>query len=179
MLARAQRVDLARISLSAVVEQLARALHERTAALLGEKADWLVMGAWLVLLRTRLLLPREVLEHGAAEAEAERLRGALLAAWLAGRPQLGRDVFARGRPELVGVAREVDVIEFLWAAMALFDADLPATEATPVWRSPWLDLYSVPDASERIRRLVTGTLAPVTLAQLLPRPKPDAPAQAP
>jgi hypothetical protein len=39
--------------------------------------------------------------------------------WLERRPHLGRDVFARGRPELFGVSVEagqvIDVLEFLRA----------------------------------------------------------------
>jgi hypothetical protein len=48
-----------------------------------------------------------------------------LAGWLERRPQLGHDVFARGAPEIFGLSVEagqaVDVIEFLWASLALFD----------------------------------------------------------
>jgi len=54
-LARAQRIDLAGLSLRDLVDQLAPALQH--AATLAECCDWLVMAAWLVLLRSRLLLP--------------------------------------------------------------------------------------------------------------------------
>ncbi|MBV9749062.1 MAG: hypothetical protein JO157_09620 [Acetobacteraceae bacterium] len=184
LLARANRIDLACISLPALVEQLVAALERRTEAPLGEKADWLVMAAWLALLRTRLLLPPDAREQRtAAEAEAERLRGALLAAaemqalaaWLTRRPQLGRDVFARGQPELVGLtvapAHEIDFIEFLWAALDLFDDEVVDTAS--VYRPPVLDLYSVQDARARILRL----LAQAPEGQLLDRllPEQDAP----
>ena len=69
-------------------------------------ADWLVMAAWLAWLKSRLLLPDGAeAEEGeeAAGVLAERLRDLSAmragAAWLSGRPQLGRDVFARGAPE--------------------------------------------------------------------------------
>ena len=58
-----------------------------------------------------------------------------LAAWLEHRPQLGHDVFARGQPELLGTAietnHEVDVIEFLWACLALFDDDAEGSTPPP------------------------------------------------
>jgi segregation and condensation protein A len=104
-LARAQRIDLADISLTALVEQLTAALRQAPAATsLREKADWVVMAAWLVQLRTRLLLPPDAPGQQEAAAEADQLRGRLvaleamqaLAGWLEQRPQLGRDVFARG-----------------------------------------------------------------------------------
>src|ERR1700690_3909755 len=48
-LARAQQVDLSRISLIALLEQLEAALRQAPATLpLGQKADWLVMAAWLL-----------------------------------------------------------------------------------------------------------------------------------
>ena len=178
-LARAHQVDLACISLPSLVDQLADALRER-AAMLGEKADWLVMAAWLMLLRSRLLLPADTREQRAAAADAERLRGALLAAgemqalaaWLAQRPQLGRDVFARGQSEFVGLTmapeHEVDVVEFLWAALDLFDDDLPPVDTTTVYRPPMLDLYPVQDARARILRLLAQSPEGQLLDRLLP-----------
>lgn len=177
-LARARRIDLARISLPALVDQLAAAMARRPAAL-GEKAVWLVMAADLALLRSRLLLPPEAGERGAAEVSAERLRGALLAAeqtralaaWLARRPQLGHDVFARGRPEFVGIMttpeHEVDVVEFLWAALELFE-DGAAADTAPPYRPPALDLYTVQDARERIRRLLAQNPEGRPLGRFLP-----------
>jgi segregation and condensation protein A len=72
-------------------------------------ADYLVMAAWLAYLKSRLLLPRperpkaeeppaeEVAAHLAfrlAKLDAMRNAGEALKA----RPQLGRDLFARGDP---------------------------------------------------------------------------------
>jgi segregation and condensation protein A len=83
---------------------------------LGQKADWVVMAAWLVQLRTRLLLPADAPGQHEAAAEADQLRGRLvaleamqaLAGWLERRPQPGHDVFARGRPELFGISVRPD-----------------------------------------------------------------------
>src|SRR6202789_1781321 len=108
-LARAHQIDLFDISLGALVAQLAAALHQAPATIpLGQKADWVVMAAWLVQLRSRLLLPADAPAQQQAVAEADRFRGRLvalqdmqaLALWLERRPQLGRDVFARGQPEV-------------------------------------------------------------------------------
>lgn len=184
-MARAHKVDLSRLSQRDVAEQLGIAMQQASPSVpLGQRAGWLVMGAWLLLLRSRLLLPEGEPARAAADAEAGGLRTRLrelhqvqaLAAWLDGRPQLGRDVFARGAPEWagpLGPEHQVDVIEFLWAAMALFDADLPAAETMPVYRPEWLDLHSVPIARERIRRLMAEETAPVALARLLPPSAPD------
>ena len=168
-LARAQTIDLASLSLTALLDQLSLALRQAPAAMpLGQKGDWLVMAAWLVQLRTRLLLPVEAPAQQAAQAEADQLRTRLiayqairvLADWLAHRPQLGHEVFARGQPpshaqspERIDVAvdatQAVDVVEFLWASLALFD-DAPVSETPLVYRPLSLDLYAVAEARARI-----------------------------
>ena len=103
-LARAQKVDLARISVLALVEQFLVVVESVRLEL---AAEWLVMAAWLTWLKSRLLVPA-----GSADAEegeeaagvlTERLRALeairTAAAWLNARPVLGQDVFARGAPE--------------------------------------------------------------------------------
>ena len=105
-LARAQKVDLAKISILALVEQYLVVIEGARQVRLELAADWLVMAAWLAWLKSRLLLPEGVdAEEGeqAAEVLAARLRDLSAmragAVWLSGRPQLGREVFARGAPE--------------------------------------------------------------------------------
>ena len=107
-LARSQKVDLAKISILSLVDQYLAVIEGAKRVRLELAADWLVMAAWLTWLKSRLLVPaaaNDDLESGemAAEALAERLREMnvvrTLAAWLAARPVLGQDVFARGAPE--------------------------------------------------------------------------------
>ena len=159
-LARAHQIDLARLSVQALVDQLTAALQQQTP--LGDKGDWVVMVAWLLLLRSQSLLPAGEAGQQAALAEADVLRGRMLvlgemqalAAWLGRRPSLGHDVFARGRPDPISLApgaeREVDVVEFLWASLELFDHDLPASETRQRYRPVWDDLFSITEARNRI-----------------------------
>jgi predicted transcriptional regulator len=139
-LARAREVDLAQLSVVDLVDQLASALKQADIPL-SQKADWVVMASWLLLLRSRLALPADALAREDAADNAEALRGQLielraaqaLAHWLDRRPQLGRDVFVRGQPELLGTSidarYEVDVIEFLWACLVASRACAPAARA--------------------------------------------------
>ena len=106
-LARAQKVDLARISIVALVDQYLAIVEGARRIRLELAADWLVMAAWLAWLKSRLLLPAQA--EGADEGEqaadvlAARLREleAMRAAgaWLSARPQLRHEVFVRGMAE--------------------------------------------------------------------------------
>ena len=169
------------ISLTALVDQLVAALRQAPATIpLGQKADWVVMAAWLVQLRARLLLPTDAPVQQEAQEEVCQLRGRLvalqevqaLAVWLERRPQLGQDVFARGRPEIFGVSVEagqaVDVIEFLWASLALFDDGASEPDTATTYRPIQLDLYAVADARARILHRLAEASDGASLEQLLP-----------
>jgi segregation and condensation protein A len=107
-LARRQRVDLAKISIVMLVDQYIAAVSAADRVNLPRAVEWLVMAAWLTWLKSRLLLPKEM--EGSDEAElaagvlADRLadleRVRAVTDWLEARPQLGRDMFERGRPEI-------------------------------------------------------------------------------
>src|SRR3712207_7848561 len=59
-LARAQRVDLARISVADLAAQFVAVLDAaiaHRAVPLSRLAEWTIMAAWLLVLRSRLLLP--------------------------------------------------------------------------------------------------------------------------
>lgn len=179
--ARAHEIDLARVSLRALVEQLVDALQ--SAVPVERKAEWISIGAWLLLLRSRLLLPEKAPEHRAAASKADQLRDRLRdlqeaqagAAWLETRPQLGRDVFPRGCPELLGLAEEtsweIDIIEFLWAGMALFDDGSDAGLLEPDYAPVRPDLHSIADAHERILHRLREAGGPLPLGALLPEPE--------
>ena len=78
-LARRQRVDLARISILALVDQYLRFVEAARKLRLELAADYLVMAAWLAFLKSRLLLPAaaeppELDAPALAEGLAQRLR---------------------------------------------------------------------------------------------------------
>ena len=101
-LARAQKVDLAQISILSLVEQYLAVIEGARRVRLELAADWLVMAAWLTWLKSRLMLPVDLEDpEGNATEAAEALAARLLeleairaaALWLGNRPILGRDVF--------------------------------------------------------------------------------------
>ena len=109
-LARAQKVDLAQISILELVEQYLAYLAEARALKLEIAADYLVMAAWLAYLKSCLLLPKDPEQDPSPEEIALRLQLRLqrldamreAGARLLGRDRIGRDVFLRGAPEGFG-----------------------------------------------------------------------------
>ena len=181
-LARAQKVDLAQISVATLAEQfeaIVAAAIEQRAVPLPRLADWLIMAAWLTLLRSRLLLPAAAAESAEAEREAEGLRRQLadrewvsrLADWLERRPQLGRQVFARSEAEpdavtTAGAPPLADTAELLRACLRL----LVLPHRDRVYRPRPPALWRVPDALERMRALLPTVGEGANLSAFLPPP---------
>jgi len=113
-LARAQKVDLAQISILELVEQYLAYLAGARALKLEIAADYLVMAAWLAYLKSCLLLPKDAEADPSPEEIALRLQLRLqrldamreAGARLLGRDRLGRDVFRRGAPEGLRLVRK-------------------------------------------------------------------------
>lgn len=109
-LARTQKVDLLKLSITRLAEQYLAFVHEARSRNFSLAADYLVMASWLAYLKSRLLLPRD--EQKARDEPPAELMAAALAFRLkkleamrtaveaiTARPQLKRDVFTRGDPE--------------------------------------------------------------------------------
>jgi segregation and condensation protein A len=186
-MARARKINLAKLSIAALIGQFAEAL---AAALAGGNvrqierwAGWTVMAATLTELWSRLLLPADAAASRAAETEAEALRRQLLARqrmreaadWLARRPQLGRDIFARGRLEASLGARGSDIADLLRACLGVLQ--VPETQAA-AYRSRPPPLWRVTDAIPHIRRLLAAVPGGGPLAGFLPAIAGDGPGRA-
>lgn len=116
-LARTHKIDLARISVLALVDQYLAFIGEARRLNLELAAEYLVMAAWLAFLKSRLLLPKEkpdADEQLSGEEMAMRLQFRLqrldamrqVATQLMTRKKLGQDAFHRGQPETVRTVRE-------------------------------------------------------------------------
>jgi len=113
-LARSQKVDLAKISILALVEQYLAFIQDAKKLKLEIAADYLVMAAWLAYLKSCLLLPKEMEADPSPEELALRLQLRLqrlsamreAGARLLARDRIGRDVFMRGAPEGLRVIRK-------------------------------------------------------------------------
>jgi segregation and condensation protein A len=160
-LARSQKLDLAKISILALVDQYMAVIEGARRVRLELAADWLVMAAWLTWLKSRLLVPSAG-EDEDAEIAAETLAARLIdlqrvraaAAWLNQRPMLGVDVFARGQPEDL---TETDRSKLRLDVNGLLSAYLAARRrggAKQQYRPKPMVFFSVQNALERLHRLV-------------------------
>lgn len=183
---RRQRVDLGRLSIVTLTDQLVAAIGNGGIPL-ERRADWLVMASELLLLKARLLLPATPAEAEDAEATAAR-RLALLeelaqmraaAAWLGARPQLGQAVFARGQPLPAAPRAQAELyVAFLEATLSMLEGPLqrPAAEPPPYRPAP-PELWRMPDALRRIAALLPQHPGGLPLARCLPRIPPQATAR--
>jgi segregation and condensation protein A len=64
----------------------------------------------------------------------------------------------------------VDVVEFLWASLALFDDDTAAADTATVYQARPFELYQVAEARERILRRLAEAPEGALLERFLPDP---------
>ena len=178
-MARAQRIDLATLSIvdlvDAFVVALDAALLEHTVrADLSRWGEWLVMAATLALLRSRLLLPPDAPEARAAQDEAEAMRRQLLeraairqaADWLDQQLQLGRDMFARGGVVArTSQGRTGDITDLFRACLVA----LRVPEQLDTYQLRFIRVWRVRDAIARITGMLAARPEGGMLASFLPQ----------
>lgn len=163
VLARGQKVDLARISILQLAEQYLSFIEQIRGIKLEVAADYLVMAAWLAYLKSRLLLPPE--ENGDDELSGPEMAARLafqlqrlqamrdVSAKLMARDRLGRDVFKRGAPEGIRVIRksvyQVSLFEMLkgYGDFKLRGKAQPLTMRTAV-------IFTIEEAVRRLERVL-------------------------
>ena len=175
-LARAQKVDLAKISVLRLVEQYAQFVQNSKNLRIELAADYLVMAAWLALLKSRLLLPKEEACEEDGDELAERLKFRLrklqamriAARQIMARDKLGQQFFCRGDPESV----HIDVKqEFSSSILDLMQA-YARSRTRDKFRPQFLerpDILSVEDALKQLKATIDVALEWSDLAEFLPR----------
>jgi segregation and condensation protein A len=161
-LARNQKVDLARISILALAEQYLKFVDSARAIRLELAADYLVMAAWLAYLKSKLLIPKQPGDDGESGEELaavlqfrlkrlEAMRDA--AARLVNRNRLGRDVFARGMPEMVIIEKRNEYSASLYDLLTAYAVQRQRQAITNV-RIAKRGVWSLKEAREILIRLI-------------------------
>jgi segregation and condensation protein A len=175
-LARAQKVDLAKISILALVDQYLAIVAREEMLRLETAADWLVMAAWLAWLKSRLLLPPDdpAAEEGAPSAELLAVRLAELAAmregaaWLGARPVLGIDVFARGAPEDHTATDRSRLVADLPGLLRAYVEAMRRGAAKVRYEPKQLSFWTVQDALKRLSAMLGEMPGWALLERFLP-----------
>jgi segregation and condensation protein A len=162
-LARTQKVDLARISVLALAQQYLDFIAEARRLRLEIAADYLVMAAWLAFLKSKLLLPAE--QDAEGEPTGEELAQLLAfrlkrldamrdaAAQLMTRKRLGRDVFARGMPEPLRIARKNTYQADLYDLLKAYARQRQRTSER-TWQVRQRTVWSLKEARDELERLL-------------------------
>jgi segregation and condensation protein A len=175
-LARAQKLDLSRISILALADQYLDFIAARRRLDLEVATEYLVMAAVLAYLKSCLLLPSaprddepnaqelaRVLRHRLGLLEAMQRAGRRLMA----RPVLGRDAFGRGAPEAPAVVPvpywQIGLFELLGAY-----GDLHRRQTAQVLPIEPSAFHSVQEAFERLARLLGRAVNWRELSSFLP-----------
>jgi segregation and condensation protein A len=165
-LARQQKVDLAKISILALADQYLTFVEAARKLRLELAADYLVMAAWLAYLKSRLLLPETAPGDGPsaedmALALAYRLRRLEafreVATRLMGRPQLNRDIFARGAPEPIAEIKQPEWSATLYDLLTAYASQRQRSVLSRV-RFKKRTVWSLAEARAALERLI-GTTA--------------------
>src|ERR1700678_3485415 len=164
-LARQQKVDLAKISILALADQYLAFIEEARKLRLEIAADYLAMAAWLAYLKSRFLLPGQHEAGGRsgedmATALAQRLRRLeairQVAEQLLNRPQLGREVFARGQPEPIAEIKRPEWTATLYDLLSAY-AGQRQKQARSYVRVAKRTVWSLAEAREALERLIGRT----------------------
>jgi segregation and condensation protein A len=161
-LARNQKVDLARISILALAEQYIAFVESARRLRLELAADYLVMAAWLAYLKSKLLIPKQPGDDGESGEELaavlqfrlkrlEAMRDA--ASRLVNRNRLGREVFARGLPEMVIVDKRNEYSASLYDLLTAYASQRQRHAITNV-RIAQRGVWSLKDARDILTRLI-------------------------
>jgi segregation and condensation protein A len=162
MLARQQKVDLAKISILALADQYLTFVEEARRLRLELAADYLVMAAWLAYLKSRLLLPDSHAPEGqTAEDMAnalalrlkrlEAIRG--VAERLFGRPLLDRDIFGRGQGEPIAHIKRPEWTATLYDLLSAY-ASQRQKHALSHLRFAKRSVWSLAEARDVLERLI-------------------------
>ncbi len=174
-LARTQKVDLAKISILALVEQYLVFIADAKKLRLEIAADYLVMAAWLAYLKSCLLLPKDPTIDPSPEELAMRLQLRLqrlqamreAGARLIGGDRIGRDVFLRSAPEGLKVVRRSAWTTDLYDLISAYGIVRARTEPAVhiVSRRP---VMTLDEAIHRLEQMIGTKLEWTSLESFLP-----------
>lgn len=188
-LARTQKVDLLKLSITRLAEQYLAFVHEARRRNFSLAADYLVMASWLAYLKSRLLLPRTEKGKG-DEPPAEEMAAALAfrlqkleamrkaSEALLARPQLKRDVFTRGDPEATVIVPSDRIDASLYELMAAYVGQRRREQARHYNPGQRVEAYPLEAARDWLREILPRMADWTPLERVAPVRDGEGPSQA-
>ena len=161
-LARARKLDVTRMSVGDIADQYLAFIAEARAANIELAGDYLVMAAWLTLLKSRLLIPKPQLAEDEpdplhlAAALRDKLRRLELARQGAKRldalPQLDRDVFLNGQPRTTVITTQAAWRADLYELLNAYCAERSKSVRKRAYRTLVRRAYPLETARKRLEQ---------------------------
>jgi segregation and condensation protein A len=164
-LARAKKIDIAKVSIGEIADQYLAFIAEAHASNMELAGDYLVMAAWLTLLKSRLLIPKPQIAEDEPDplqlADALRLKLMRLeiaraaAKRLADIPQLGRDVFLNGQPQATVLTKKTAWRADLYELLNAYCAERAKSVRKRAYRTAVRRAYPLETARRKLEQALT------------------------
>ena len=176
-LARDHKIDLTKLSILKLAEQYLEFLDNIIKKDIDIAAEYLVMGAWLAFLKSKLLLPEDKIESTQTaeemsellEFQIKRLEGIQkVSKLLFNKHQLGTHFFKRGDPEYFNVNNTVNYELSLYNLIKTYGKIVTKDNNKSI-TIPESKLYSVEDAIISLKSLIKSSDGWQNLLEFIPK----------
>lgn len=176
-LARNHKIDLTKLSILKLAEQYLEFLDNIIKKDIDIAAEYLVMGAWLAFLKSKLLLPQDKIESTQTaeemsellEFQIKRLEGIQkVSKLLFNKHQLGTHFFKRGDPEYFNVNNTVNYELSLYNLIKTY-GEIVTKDNNKSITIPESKLYSVEDAINNLKSLIKSSDGWQNLLEFIPK----------
>ena len=176
-LARDHKIDLTKLSILKLAEQYLEFLDDVIKKDIDIAAEYLVMGAWLAFLKSKLLLPEDKIESSQTaeemsellEFQIKRLEGIQkVSKLLFKKHQLGTHFFKRGDPEFFNINNTVNYELSLYDLIKTYGKIVTKDNNKSITIAE-TKLYSVEDAINRLKKSLKTSDGWLNLLDLIPK----------
>ena len=176
-LARDHKIDLTKLSILKLAEQYLEFLDDVIKKDIDIAAEYLVMGAWLAFLKSKLLLPEDKIESlqtaeemsELLEFQIKRLEGIQkVSKLLFKKHQLGTHFFKRGDPEFFNINNTINYELSLYDLIKTYGKIVTKDNNKSIIIAE-TKLYSVEDAINRLKKLLKTSDGWLNLLDFIPK----------
>ncbi|MFL2818692.1 MAG: segregation and condensation protein A [Candidatus Puniceispirillales bacterium] len=176
-LARDHKIDLTKLSILKLAEQYLEFLDDVIKKDIDIAAEYLVMGAWLAFLKSKLLLPEDKIESSQTaeemsellEFQIKRLEGIQkVSKLLLKKHQLGTHFFKRGDPEFFNINNTINYELSLYDLIKTYGKIVTKDNNKSIIIAE-TKLYSVEDAINRLKKLLKTSDGWLNLLDFIPK----------